>query len=135
MHLHASSRQARPQPEKVLALRPMHNAYQELQGKVAFGCCKVFCCPANLLPSHGLPAVPAVVYAVGRLLRLSMSNLRTRIMYEDLPNTKRLVALCEDIYIARAEGELLLEGELYFAMISIYRSPQVLFELTKKKEA
>lgn len=76
-----------------------------------------------------------VVYAVGRLLRLSMSNLRTRIMYEDLPNTKRLVALCEDIYIARAEGELLLEGELYFAMISIYRSPQVLFELTKKKEA
>ena len=56
-------------------------------------------------------------------------------MYEDLPNTKRLVALCEDIYIARAEGELLLEGELYFAMISIYRSPQVLFELTKKKDA
>ena len=93
------------------------------------------CGLAPLWPSQSVCAVPAVVYAVGRLLRLSMSNLRTRIMYEDLPNTKRLVALCEDIYIARAEGELLLEGELYFAMISIYRSPQVLFELTKKKEA
>ena len=98
-----------------------------------------------------------MVYAVGRLLRLSMTNLKARIQFEvrgrpssevpmllllttacimqDLPSTSRLVALCQDIYIARAEGELQLEHELYFALISIYRSPQVLFELTKRKEA
>ena len=52
------------------------------------------------------------VYGIGRFLRLSMTNIRTRIPFEDLPNTRRLVALCQDIYIARAEGELGLEEEL-----------------------
>ena len=46
----------------------------------------------------------------------------------------------QDIYIARAEGELALEEELYWALISIYRSPAVMFELTargavRKKDA
>lgn len=38
----------------------------------------------------------------------------------------------QDIYIARAEGELALEEELYWALINIYRVPSVLFDLTKK---
>ena len=37
----------------------------------------------------------------------------------------------QDIYIARAEGELELEEELYWALINIYRSPGVMFELTR----
>lgn len=74
------------------------------------------------------------VYGIGRFLRLSMSNLRMRVPFEDLPSTKKLVALCQDIYIARAEGELLLEEELYNALISIYRLPTVMFELTKLKK-
>ena len=41
----------------------------------------------------------------------------------------------QDIYIARAEGELALEEELYWALINIYRSSAVMFELTKKKES
>lgn len=40
----------------------------------------------------------------------------------------------QDIYIARAEGELELEEELYWALINIYRRPEVLFELTKKRD-
>ena len=39
----------------------------------------------------------------------------------------------QDLYIARAQGELVLEEELYRVIISIYRSPAVLFELTKRK--
>ena len=74
------------------------------------------------------------VFGIGRFLRLAATNSRMRIMYEDLPTTKRLIALCQDIYIARAQGELALEEELYWALINIYRSPAVLFELTKKKE-
>ena len=35
------------------------------------------------------------VYGIGRFLRLSVSNLRMRIPFEDLPNTRRLVALCQ----------------------------------------
>lgn len=75
------------------------------------------------------------VFGIGRGLRLVATNSRMRIMYEDLPTTKRLIALCQDIYIARAQGELALEEELYWALINIYRSPAVMFELTKKKEA
>lgn len=61
-----------------------------------------------------------------------VSNLRLRVPYEDLPTTRRLVALCQDVYIARAEGLLGLEEELYCALIAVYRLPAVLFELTKK---
>ena len=39
----------------------------------------------------------------------------------------------QDIYIARAEGELGLEEELYWTLINIYRlPPNLMFELTKK---
>lgn len=31
----------------------------------------------------------------GRFLRLSFSNIRSRIPYEDLPNTSRIVSLCQ----------------------------------------
>ena len=41
--------------------------------------------------------------------------------------------LLQDIYIARAEGDLELEEELYWALINIYRSPAVMFEITRKK--
>jgi hypothetical protein len=44
------------------------------------------------------------------------------------------VALCQDIYIARAEGLLGLEEELYGALITVYRLPHVLFALTKKNK-
>ena len=48
--------------------------------------------------------------------------------------TKRLTALCEDVYAARAEGELALEEELYWIIIRIYRLPQVLYDMTKKNQ-
>lgn len=44
------------------------------------------------------------VYGIGRFLRLSVADLRLRIPTEDLPSTRRLVMLCHDIYVARAEG-------------------------------
>lgn len=73
------------------------------------------------------------VYGIGRFLRLSITSLRMRIQYEDLPTTRRLVSLCQDIYIARAEGLLALEEELYGALLAVYRLPAVMYELTKKK--
>lgn len=82
------------------------------------------------------------MYGLGRFLRLSMTNLRLTIPYEELPSTRRLVTLCQvsvcapqsagraalpsvptpsspphprrqDLYIARAQGELALEEALY----------------------
>lgn len=43
----------------------------------------------------------------------------------------RLIAICEDIYAARAEGELGVEEVLYWTLVKIYRSPHMLLEYTK----
>lgn len=43
----------------------------------------------------------------------------------------RLIAICEDIYSARAEGELGVEEVLYWTLVKIYRSPHMLLEYTK----
>lgn len=86
------------------------------------------------LSSFGITGLyVTVVYGVGRFLRLSVTNMRLRIPTEDLPSTTRLVALCQDIYIARAERELALEEELFNVLLNIYRLPKVLFELSKQK--
>uniref|UniRef100_A0A2P2M0W9 Piezo-type mechanosensitive ion channel homolog isoform X2 n=1 Tax=Rhizophora mucronata TaxID=61149 RepID=A0A2P2M0W9_RHIMU len=71
------------------------------------------------------------VLAVGRFIRLQCSDLRMRIPYENLPSCDRLIAICEDIYAARAEAELGVEEVLYWTLIKIYRSPHMLLEYTK----
>ncbi|KAI4301305.1 hypothetical protein L6164_034596 [Bauhinia variegata] len=71
------------------------------------------------------------VLAVGRFIRLQCSDLRMRIPYENLPSCDRLIAICEDIYAARAEGELAVEEVLYWTLVKIYRSPHMLLEYTK----
>ncbi|XP_073283729.1 piezo-type mechanosensitive ion channel homolog isoform X2 [Primulina huaijiensis] len=70
------------------------------------------------------------VLAVGRFIRLQCSDLRMRIPFENLPSCDRLIAICEDIYAARAEGELGVEEVLYWTLIKIYRSPHMLLEYT-----
>ncbi|XP_020972104.1 piezo-type mechanosensitive ion channel homolog isoform X2 [Arachis ipaensis] len=71
------------------------------------------------------------VLAVGRFIRLQCSDLRMRIPFENLPSCDRLIAICEDIYAARAEGELGVEELLYWTLVKIYRSPHMLLEYTK----
>ncbi|GAA0167967.1 ion channel [Lithospermum erythrorhizon] len=71
------------------------------------------------------------VLAVGRFIRLQCSDLRMRIPFENLPSCDRLIAICEDIYAARAEGELGVEEVLFWTLIKIYRSPHMLLEYTK----
>ncbi|XP_057439423.1 piezo-type mechanosensitive ion channel homolog isoform X2 [Lotus japonicus] len=71
------------------------------------------------------------VLAVGRFIRLQCSDLRMRIPFENLPSCDRLMALCEDIYAARAEGELEVEEVLYWTLVKIYRTPHMLLEYTQ----
>jgi Piezo non-specific cation channel, R-Ras-binding domain len=73
-----------------------------------------------------------LIFGLGRFLRLALTNLRMRIPYQDLPNVAHLVTLCNDIAVAREEREMLLEEQLFYSLLNIYRSPAVLFELTKK---
>ncbi|XP_025982938.2 piezo-type mechanosensitive ion channel homolog [Glycine max] len=71
------------------------------------------------------------VLAVGRFIRLQCSDLRMRIPFENLPSCDRLMAICEDIYAARAAGELEVEEVLYWTLVKIYRSPHMLLEYTQ----
>ena len=73
-----------------------------------------------------------IVFGIGRFVRLSIANMRMRIPYQDLPDVSHLWTLCSDITVAREEGEFMLEEQLFYTLINLYRSPQVLFELTKK---
>jgi len=73
----------------------------------------------------------AYILAIGTFIRGMTSNLVTKIPHQDLPCTRRLTALCEDIYVMRNAGEHLLEERLYWLLIRIYRSPTVLFEFTR----
>ncbi|KAI3979667.1 hypothetical protein MKX01_013762 [Papaver californicum] len=71
------------------------------------------------------------VLAIGRFIKLQCSDLRMRIPFENLPSCDRLIAICEDIYAARAEGELEVEEVLYCTLVKIYRSPHMFLEYTK----
>ncbi|KAL0389546.1 UNVERIFIED_CONTAM: Piezo-type mechanosensitive ion channel [Sesamum calycinum] len=83
---------------------------------------------------RGLSGPMAVIVSeetpLGRFIRLQCSDLRMRIPYENLPLCDRLIAICEDIYAARAEGELGVEEVLYWTLVKIYRSPHMLLEYT-----
>jgi len=73
-----------------------------------------------------------IVWAVGKFVRVAVTNMKLKIPYEQIPDPSRLRALIDDIYIARAEGDLELEEELFWTLVTIYRVPGVLFELTRK---
>ena len=51
-------------------------------------------------------------------------------MYEELPNTKQLFEICEGIFIAQQEGDLVKEKQLYDLLILLYRSPEALIKIT-----
>ena len=70
-----------------------------------------------------------------RFVRLATRNQKSRILFEDLPDTSRLSLLVSDIQTARAAGELALEEELFFSLLNIYRRPDVLFKLTMARSS
>jgi len=74
-----------------------------------------------------------VVLSVGRFIRISLSRLVPKIRYEDLPNVEFIISLCEDLFIARQFGNLLLEEELYWELIELYRDPSLILEVTGRR--
>lgn len=71
-----------------------------------------------------------IVIAIGRFIRIVFDRLSQRVMYEELPNTKQLFELCEGIFIAQQEGDLVREKQLYDLLILMYRSPEALIKIT-----
>jgi len=71
-----------------------------------------------------------VVLAVARFLRLAITDLAFRIIYEDMPACEEIISYCEDIYMARQDGDLVLEEELFRELVEIYRSPETIIGRT-----
>jgi hypothetical protein len=55
------------------------------------------------------------------------------IIYYDMNNVDDLQQLCEAIFVARSVGDLLREETMFRVLIRIYRSPEMLIKLTRRK--
>ncbi|EDR28959.1 hypothetical protein EDI_172760 [Entamoeba dispar SAW760] len=74
-----------------------------------------------------------VVLALYSLIKSDYVGQAHTIMFKNLPNCLGLLQLCDDIIIARQDGDLRLEEDLVNELITIYRTPSLLFEKTKVK--
>jgi hypothetical protein len=49
---------------------------------------------------------------------------------DEMPHTRDLFDLCEAVAIARRDGSLLREAQLFQTILRLYRSPETLMRLT-----
>ena len=63
-----------------------------------------------------------------------VSNRILQIQHFELPSIKKLQTLCDDIRAARTEQDMELEELLYRALVRIYRSTELLYEMTRKTD-
>ncbi len=75
-----------------------------------------------------------IVIAIGRFLRLVFDRISQRVIYEEMDpeTTEQLFEICEGIYIAQLEGDLIKEKKFYDLLIRIYRSPETLIKINRK---
>merc|ERR1719215_1884768 len=71
------------------------------------------------------------IYTIGRFLRLVFQDSSKRMIWEELPDTTLLMDLCNGIYIARIQGFLETEYKLYYQLVQIYRSPELLLDVAQ----
>ena len=81
----------------------------------------------------------SVVYLIGRVLRIIVAGGANNIPLTDMPNADPLINLCGGIYLSRMKGDLLMEEVLYYELIDILRSPEIIKMVTgsssiKRKE-
>ncbi|QDZ17963.1 Piezo-type mechanosensitive ion channel protein [Chloropicon primus] len=74
------------------------------------------------------------VFLIGRGVRAMVSNRILQIPQINLPSIVKLRTLCDDVRDARTVFDLELEELLYKALIRIYRSTELLYEMTRKME-
>ncbi|TNV87609.1 hypothetical protein FGO68_gene11570 [Halteria grandinella] len=78
-----------------------------------------------------------IVIAIGRFLRLAFDRISQRVIYEEMDpeTTEQLFEICEGIYIAQLEGDLVKEKRLYDLLIRMYRSPETLIKINRQARA
>ena len=71
-----------------------------------------------------------VVLAVGKFLRVYVQGNSANIIYNQIPDPSVVLTMCKDLYSARLLGQLVLEEQLYVAIINLLRSPELLLRET-----
>uniref|UniRef100_A0A7S3KJ93 Piezo non-specific cation channel cap domain-containing protein n=1 Tax=Euplotes crassus TaxID=5936 RepID=A0A7S3KJ93_EUPCR len=79
-----------------------------------------------------------VVLGIGSVIRDVIKVGSEQIFIKDMPKPDSLMLICEGILISRLENNLEREEQLYFILIDIMRSPEIIKMITssslKKKE-
>ena len=71
------------------------------------------------------------VIVAGRIIRAIFLGSAERIMYIQMVNPNRLFALCEGIKISRIKNDFLQEEKLYYLLIELMRSPEIIKNMTQ----
>jgi len=71
-----------------------------------------------------------VVLGVGKVVRSGLAARSEQIFIKDMPKPDSLLLICEGILISRLENNLEREEQLYFVLIDIMRSPEILKMIT-----
>jgi len=68
---------------------------------------------------------------VGSLVRSAIKGEAERIVFTEMPEPKKILNLCEGIKINRYRCEFEREEQLYYVLIDLMRSPEILKIITK----
>lgn len=68
----------------------------------------------------------SIIYVIAKLFRTAMVPISAAVFINDSPFPEDVLMLCETIILYRLKGRLDDEEELFFLLIDIMRSPQVL---------
>ena len=71
------------------------------------------------------------VIVAGKIVRAIFLGNAERIMYIEMVNPNRLLSLCEGIKISRIKNEFLEEEKLYYLLIDLMRSPEIIKNMTQ----
>ena len=71
------------------------------------------------------------VIVAGKVIRSMFLGNAERIMYIHMVNPNRLLSLCEGIKISRIRNDFLQEEKLYYLLIDLLRSPEIIKNMTQ----
>jgi hypothetical protein len=68
---------------------------------------------------------------IGKFVRSVILGEAERVIYTEMPRPHKLLSLCEGIKISRYKKDLEREDKLYYILIDLMRSPEILKMITK----
>ncbi len=71
------------------------------------------------------------ILIIGKFVRSIISGEAERVIYSEMPRPHKLLIMCEGIKISRYKKDLVREDRLYYVLIDLLRSPEMLKMITK----